>query len=475
MPPSQQSPSADKLAVSSGEQVSLTVEPREQALREFRMRKSARLVEMVNGLQKSMEAMISKREYYAQRSIELEQALTQRAPEALYKSITISTIKVADIMMELEDLHEKKTELERKVNNLQQNEDIQKNLMDLEMEKLQARYDSLEKEVREKEEDLKTKLSAANEEVATIQKKYAKTRKEYHTCTRNIALMASKIATVQRENNKLRVEADASHRALIEMERQVEALKGGKASETIQQEDANITIQHLQSQLETSRFENEKLIAERTANHSVIQELQKQVQDLQATLREQQQSRGIVERTNATPPQSLFPMFASQMFATNFSRSVATDATNSDDTESTSSNLDNLLTIVRSMSGQSSSASTEVAANTSKRYESDDSDDSSEDDYDPYSTSNNRAARHDDSPNMIRRLAVNINGLEGSYTGPLGPNGLPNGTGTIRFKNGDTYLGTLKDGQLHGKGAMYYASNRKTTFRGTFVNNHPVM
>lgn len=475
MPPSQQSPSTGKLAVSSGEQVSLPVEPRQTAIRDFRLRKSARLVEMVNDLQTSMEAMISKREYYAQRSTELEQALSQRAPEALYKCITINTIKVADIMMELEDLHEKKVELEQKVNSLQQNEEIQRSTMELEVEKLQTRYESLEQEALEKERDLRAKLNEANEEVATIQKKYAKTRKEYHTCTRNIATMASKIASVQRENNNLRVEADATHRALIQMEQQVEALKRVKAPETTQQQqESNSTIQYLQSQLETSRFENEKLIAERTANHSVIQELQKQVQVLQAALRDQQYA-AAAERTNSMPYQPVFPTFA-----TDFSRSVPGDSMNSDDSESTSSNLDNLLTIVRSMSGQSSSASTEVAANTSKRYESsedsDDSSDDSEDDYDPYSTSNkNRPLRHDDSPNMIRRLAVNINGLEGSYTGPLGSNGLPNGTGTIRFKNGDTYLGTLKDGQLHGKGAMYYASNRKTTFRGTFVNNNPVM
>jgi hypothetical protein len=39
--------------------------------------------------------------------------------------------------------------------------------------------------------------------------------------------------------------------------------------------------------------------------------------------------------------------------------------------------------------------------------------------------------------------------------GPMGKNGLPNGTGTIRFKNGNTYLGEVKDGEMYGKGTLY--------------------
>lgn len=473
MPPSQQSPSVGKLATSPTSSPSeVSLELKQQHVRGNKLRRSARLVEMVNGLQKSMEAMLAKRKYYAKRSVELEQALTERAPEALYKSLTISTITVADIMMELEDLHDKTTALEGQVRNLQQRHDLEKNDMQRQFEDLERQYELLEQQSWAKQDELKTKLAEANEEVTTIQKKYARTRKEYHTCTRNIAMMASKIATVQRENNSLRVEADTSHRALIEMEQKVDGLQSVDSNKTHSQQQ-NHMIRQLQLQLEASRFENEKLIAERTANHSVINELQNQVRMLQ-TERTEQHIRGDDDMLRL-PFRPMFPVQSSDL-----SRSLPFHTTELlDDTDSAPSNLDNLLTIVRSMSSQSSSASTEVAANTSRRYEENNaedlSDDSAEDEYDPYQDAGRSSRNNNDSPNMVRRLHVNINGLEGSYTGPVSSNGLPNGTGTIRFKNGDTYLGVLKDGQLHGKGAMYYASNRKSTFRGTFVHNNPVM
>jgi hypothetical protein len=49
-------------------------------------------------------------------------------------------------------------------------------------------------------------------------------------------------------------------------------------------------------------------------------------------------------------------------------------------------------------------------------------------------------------PNNARRMEIKMIGdLEGQYTGPL-----PRGTGTICFRNGDTYLGELVDGEMHG-------------------------
>jgi hypothetical protein len=59
-------------------------------------------------------------------------------------------------------------------------------------------------------------------------------------------------------------------------------------------------------------------------------------------------------------------------------------------------------------------------------------------------------------------------GLEGMYTGPL-VNGLPHGVGTIRFTNGDTYLGEMTHGKMSGKGTLYTKS--KGIFRGCFENN----
>jgi hypothetical protein len=48
-------------------------------------------------------------------------------------------------------------------------------------------------------------------------------------------------------------------------------------------------------------------------------------------------------------------------------------------------------------------------------------------------------------------------------------NDIPHGTGTIRFNGGDTYLGEVVAGEMHGKGTLYHR-NRKMS-RGTFEHN----
>lgn len=60
-------------------------------------------------------------------------------------------------------------------------------------------------------------------------------------------------------------------------------------------------------------------------------------------------------------------------------------------------------------------------------------------------------------------------GLEGSYTGPLDEDGKPHGVGTIRFSNGDTFLGEMTHGKMSGKGTLY--TKDRGIFRGQFLNN----
>jgi len=59
-------------------------------------------------------------------------------------------------------------------------------------------------------------------------------------------------------------------------------------------------------------------------------------------------------------------------------------------------------------------------------------------------------------------------GLEGTYTGPL-VNKRPHGVGTIRFTNGDTYLGEMTHGKMSGTGTLY--TKTRGVFRGQFANN----
>lgn len=69
--------------------------------------------------------------------------------------------------------------------------------------------------------------------------------------------------------------------------------------------------------------------------------------------------------------------------------------------------------------------------------------------------------------------SIRVGELEGTYLGPM-KNGLPNGTGTIRFTNGDTYLGQVVDGKMHGRGTMYHSSRELGIVRGTWNSNEKV-
>jgi hypothetical protein len=73
-------------------------------------------------------------------------------------------------------------------------------------------------------------------------------------------------------------------------------------------------------------------------------------------------------------------------------------------------------------------------------------------------------------PNNAWRMEIKIGDFEGQYYGHL-RNSLPHGTGTIRFRNGDTYLGELVDGEMHGKGSLYHRSKDSGISRGYFEHN----
>jgi hypothetical protein len=83
-----------------------------------------------------------------------------------------------------------------------------------------------------------------------------------------------------------------------------------------------------------------------------------------------------------------------------------------------------------------------------------------------------RAASEDEKvdPTKARRMEVAVNKLEASYTGPI-RNGLPHGTGTFRFKSGDTYLGEVVAGEMHGKGTLYHRQRELGCSRGVFEHN----
>lgn len=58
--------------------------------------------------------------------------------------------------------------------------------------------------------------------------------------------------------------------------------------------------------------------------------------------------------------------------------------------------------------------------------------------------------------------------LEGRYNGMI-REGLPHGSGVIRFENRDCYVGQFSDGMLHGEGSLFLRRNKSlVVFRGLF-------
>ena len=78
--------------------------------------------------------------------------------------------------------------------------------------------------------------------------------------------------------------------------------------------------------------------------------------------------------------------------------------------------------------------------------------------------------RKEESPSKTGRMDVVVGDLSAVYTGSL-KEGLPHGTGTFRFKNGDTYLGEVVDGKMHGKGTLYRRAKELGISRGVFEDN----
>ena len=425
----------------------------------LRNRKSVRLSGMVDSLHESMKQMIEKREFYAERSRILERKLKDASPDSLEKVVEIPTIQIADIIMELEDLQGQVQLLEERCQKLQEEKNDEQQANQNHIQILRKQVEILELRSTSKHEQLLADLKEANDESATLQEMYRSMRRNFSSATMNIATMASTISKLQQENNSLRIEADSSHKALVALELQRQELLAGK----------NIrTGQAIESQLIMAQFESEKLVAERTANQTVIAELQAQVRFLQGALayRTRANKRGSVAR----------PIASSSMTHVGKSSSPSTQQLNNNSFHA-SDKLDKVQGTIESMRSCDSDGETESVASSLSDMTPKQANTSTELD-EPVQILRKlplSPERPSSEPHKARRMPVEINGMSGNYTGPLNEAGLPHGTGTIRFLNGDTYLGALYNGLMHGRGAMYFGNKRKPTFRGDFVSNRPVM
>ena len=428
----------------------------------LRNRKSARLSGMVDSLHESMKQMIEQREFYAERSRTLERKLKDASPDSLEKVLEIPTIQIADIIMELEDLQGQVHLLEEKCHKLQEEKNNEQQANQNHIQILRKQIEILELRSTSKHEQLLADLKEANDESATLQEMYRSMRRNFSSATMNIATMASTISKLQQENNSLRIEADSSHKALValELQQQEPSDKGRNIR----------TSQAIESQLMTAQFESEKLMAERTANQTVIAELQSQVRMLQAALayRTRANNRGSATR----------PSISSTTTRGDESSITSTPQRSHDAYGVDAYELDKLLTIGESMrpgetdSETDGSISSSLSDMTPKQANTSTESDESVQILRKLPLTPERPGSE---PEKARRMPVELNGVAGNYTGPLNATGLPHGTGTIRFNNGDTYLGALCNGLMHGRGAMYFGNKRKPTFRGDFVSNRPVM
>lgn len=55
------------------------------------------------------------------------------------------------------------------------------------------------------------------------------------------------------------------------------------------------------------------------------------------------------------------------------------------------------------------------------------------------------------------------------YTGSIDENGLPQGNGTVKFKNGDVYIGEMREGERHGRGETIFANGE--SFKGLWTRD----
>jgi hypothetical protein len=74
---------------------------------------------------------------------------------------------------------------------------------------------------------------------------------------------------------------------------------------------------------------------------------------------------------------------------------------------------------------------------------------------------------HSEVSSCKRGTTITVGDEVGEYIGHV-VDGQPDGVGTVRFPNGKTYLGEVKNGKLHGRGTLYCKSG---VSRGRFQDN----
>jgi uncharacterized coiled-coil protein SlyX len=72
------------------------------------------------------------------------------------------------------------------------------------------------------------------------------------------------------------------------------------------------------------------------------------------------------------------------------------------------------------------------------------------------------------SSRISKVLNTHISNKKASYSGQLREN-IPNGTGIVRFESGETYLGEVVNGEMHGNGTIFYPGGSMD--RGRFEHN----
>ncbi|KAL3941152.1 MAG: hypothetical protein SGBAC_004434 [Bacillariaceae sp.] len=86
------------------------------------------------------------------------------------------------------------------------------------------------------------------------------------------------------------------------------------------------------------------------------------------------------------------------------------------------------------------------------------------------STDSNKAPGSPRKSNKENSCKIKVKGKKGTYTGPMRED-VPHGVGTVVFANGDTYIGNVVNGKLHGSGTYYYSNKQEGIDRGIWRNN----
>jgi chromosome segregation ATPase len=294
-------------------------------------RDSKDLRSAVVNLHGQLEQLMKERNYYAERSCELESALSVSYPEVLEQAIAVKTLHIADMLLELDDLNEKVHQLTGENDTLSR-DSSKVNILFSEIKLLRSQNIRLKKEkaaersnvealssvrvqldsIRAENDRLRTTINEQRTSLEDVRRENVRISSQFkkqRASAEELIALRCQVKALQVENVRIRGDLETERKSAEELARvqsSIESLSAENKRLRFQNSQAespeevnelrsiarNLSLdnqilraekdsmKNIRSQLDTLSFENDKVRTQRDVDRSVLEDLNKVVKSL---------------------------------------------------------------------------------------------------------------------------------------------------------------------------------------------------